>query len=197
MEKRTKGKNKVIIITGPSGSGKTSIARYLLQRYHIPKVITHTTRPPRQGEINGRDYYFEEEKDWSKVHFIEQVKYSNYYYGSSYKGLQQAWKKSKKYFYISKGLISLIVDTNGAITYKNLLKKRAIIWFVTITNTKSLKNRLFKRGDNPKLISERTNSSDFIRDIDLPKKIKNESFLIINDVWPLTKKKLDTYIKII
>ena len=41
---------KIILIAGPSGAGKTTISEYLTDRYQIPRVITHTTRPKRPGK---------------------------------------------------------------------------------------------------------------------------------------------------
>ena len=51
--------NKVFVITGATGVGKTTIARYLQENYRMPRVITHTTRRPREREVNGIAYYFE------------------------------------------------------------------------------------------------------------------------------------------
>ncbi|MDN6731768.1 MAG: guanylate kinase, partial [Atopostipes suicloacalis] len=50
---------KIIILVGPSGSGKTSIGK-VLEEKSIPRLITTTTRKARVGEIDGRDYYFED-----------------------------------------------------------------------------------------------------------------------------------------
>ena len=53
---------RIIIIAGPSGVGKTTVSKYLTEKYHIPRVVTHTTRPIRKGEIPGKSYYFENDK---------------------------------------------------------------------------------------------------------------------------------------
>lgn len=113
--------NRVIVITGASGAGKTSVARYLWEKYGVPRVITHTDREPREGEIDGVDYYFENLDSWHQNHFIEQVNYSGHKYGSSYEGLERAWAKSKQSNH--PGIISLVVDTVGAITYKKNFEK--------------------------------------------------------------------------
>ncbi|WP_318530553.1 AAA family ATPase [Apilactobacillus micheneri] len=44
------GKEKLIVITGATGSGKTTVRNYLVDQYHVGKVITHTTRSPRKNE---------------------------------------------------------------------------------------------------------------------------------------------------
>jgi guanylate kinase len=53
-------KGRLIIISGPSGSGKSTVVRTLLQRCQLPLElsISATTRKPRNGEVDGRDYYF-------------------------------------------------------------------------------------------------------------------------------------------
>ncbi|MGO1225179.1 MAG: guanylate kinase, partial [Leuconostoc falkenbergense] len=61
--------NKVFVITGATGVGKTTIARYLQETYHMPRVITHTTRKPRDCEENGGAYYFETNDSFEKNHY--------------------------------------------------------------------------------------------------------------------------------
>lgn len=48
----------IIIISGPSGIGKTTLATHLEARYNFHLPVSHTTRPPRDGEEDGKDYYF-------------------------------------------------------------------------------------------------------------------------------------------
>ena len=92
---------RIIIIAGPSGVGKTTVSKYLTEKYNIPRVVTHTTRPIRQGEIPGKSYYFETDESFKKLHFFEHVKYGEYQYGSSKEALEKAWAKND--------LVSLIV----------------------------------------------------------------------------------------
>lgn len=54
----------LFVLQGPSGSGKTTQAAHLAREKNFEKIITATTRPPREGEMNGRDYYFLDEKTY-------------------------------------------------------------------------------------------------------------------------------------
>ncbi|MER2513838.1 MAG: guanylate kinase, partial [Nitrosomonas ureae] len=60
----------LFIISAPSGAGKTSLVRELLQSgLNLSLSISHTTRPPRNGEINGRDYHFVNEEKFKQMLF--------------------------------------------------------------------------------------------------------------------------------
>ena len=56
----------LFVLQGPSGSGKTTQAASLARKKNFEKIITATTRPPRDGEIHGRDYYFLDEKTYDE-----------------------------------------------------------------------------------------------------------------------------------
>lgn len=48
----------IIAIAGASGSGKTTLSKYLQRKYGIPAIVSTTTRPKREGEVEGEDYFF-------------------------------------------------------------------------------------------------------------------------------------------
>ena len=54
----------LFVLQGPSGSGKTTQAAHLAREKNFEKIITATTRPPREGEVHGRDYYFLDENTY-------------------------------------------------------------------------------------------------------------------------------------
>ena len=54
----------LFVLQGPSGSGKTTQAAHLAREKKFKKIITATTRPPREGEVHGRDYYFLDENTY-------------------------------------------------------------------------------------------------------------------------------------
>lgn len=60
---------KLFIVSAPSGAGKTTLVKALLERFDdLVFSISHTTRPPRQGEVNAKDYFFTD-----KARFMEMV----------------------------------------------------------------------------------------------------------------------------
>lgn len=178
---------KVFVLTGNTGTGKTTVANYLNEFYEMPKVITHTTRPPREGEIDQIDYYFETEQSFENNHYLESVAYANYRYGSSYEGLERAWEKSP--------LISIVLDTAGAKNYSEKLGDAAVVIFLTVTKTDELLGRLSKRGDNLEETRRRMASEEYKRDVQLPKPLQGIAHVVVNDDWLSTKEKIDNIVK--
>ena len=81
----------MILLTGPSASGKTEIAKELFKLFGIKKVVTHTTRDMRVGEVQDVDYHFVSKEEFLKLKdedaFVETTFYNNNYYGTSKKEL--------------------------------------------------------------------------------------------------------------
>lgn len=77
----------MIVIVGESACGKTSVANYLAEHYGYKKIITYTTRSPREGEQDGVDYYYvsNERFETLKIQnfFAETAIYNNWNYGSA------------------------------------------------------------------------------------------------------------------
>lgn len=76
----------MLVLVGPSASGKSAIVKQLVSNFNMKKFITCTTRKPRCGEVDGVDYYFFTEEEFSKKYsnkeFIETVYYNGNYYGT-------------------------------------------------------------------------------------------------------------------
>ena len=146
--------NKLIIISSPSGAGKTTICKHLLKIIkNIEISISYTTRPQRESEKNEKDYFFVDKNKFIKLknkkYFIETAKVFDYYYGSPFKNIENAFKKNKH--------ILFDIDWQGAKKLRKYFDKSDIIdFFILPPNKEELKNRLKKRGrDNYKEIKKR------------------------------------------
>lgn len=77
----------MIILVGASGSGKSSIAKYLEENYDYRQIVSFTTRPPRKGEVDGKDYYFISKERFLELKasnfFAETAEYNGWYYGTA------------------------------------------------------------------------------------------------------------------
>lgn len=175
-------KNRVFVITGAAGSGKTTVRDYLHNQYKMARVITHTTRAPRANERDGIDYYFEDNESFFDNHFLESVHYAGNYYGSSYEGLENAWEKSP--------LATIVLDTAGAITYKQKLGDKAIIIFLEVGDSEELQRRMQGRGDNAEMVEKRIKSQEYNRDLQMPYELKGKAYEVVNKDWDKTRKRL-------
>lgn len=88
----------ILILCGPTASGKSTIQKLLCEKYGFHRVVTYTTREPRENEVFGEDYYFVTEDKFVDMvinkEFIESTIYSNNrYYGTSINSIKDADKK--------------------------------------------------------------------------------------------------------
>lgn len=134
-------KGFVIIISAPAGTGKTTLVRMLINEY--PDVfiqsISCTTRIPRKGEVDGKDYVFIKEEIFQKRvargEFIEHAKVFDHHYGT----LKETVKLQRD---AGKHVI-LVIDTQGALALKE--KIEALFIFIKPPSLSVLKERLEKR----------------------------------------------------
>ena len=135
----------ILIITGPSGVGKNTIINALSKKIDFNFSISHTTRPKRVSEINGKDYFFITDDEFKKMikdnEFVEFEEYGDYKYGTSKSELQQD------------GLIILDLEVNGA---TKLLSNNPdfVSLFIDIDDNELI-NRLKNRGHNLEFINKR------------------------------------------
>lgn len=92
----------LLIIAGASASGKTEISRRLLKNKNFKEVVSYTTRAPRPGEINGKDYHFVSQYEFSKM--VLQEKFAEYeqypgdrWYGTSLEDVKKVADSEEVY----------------------------------------------------------------------------------------------------
>lgn len=132
----------LIVISGPSGVGKDTIARRLIERRpdSFYFVVTATTRPPRPGEVDGRDYFFVSSDEFARmIDEDELLEYALVY--NDYKGVPKAQIRDA----LASGRdVIMRVDPQGAATIRKLVP-RAISIFLTAESEKAMVTRLQER----------------------------------------------------
>lgn len=152
--------HKIIIITAPSGSGKTSIVRHLLEKFsQLAFSVSATTRPPRESEKEGIDYYFVGENDFKeKIHekkFLEwEMVYEGRYYGTLKSEMNRLWAFDK--------VPVLDLDVHGAIHVMRQYPVNTMALFVQAPSLEELKRRLMSRGtETPETLQMRLGKSSY------------------------------------
>lgn len=136
----------LLLVSGPSGSGKTTLCRQVAREGQAHYSISCTTRPPREGEVNGRDYSFlsreEFEADIAAGNFLEHAEV----YGNLYGTL-----KSEVLQFLERGEdVVMDIDVQGAASVRecgDLLILRSLVdLFVMPASEEELRERLTNRG---------------------------------------------------
>ena len=120
-------RGKLIIVSGPSGSGKSTVTKIVKDKLNIPLSISATTRNPRDGEIDGKDYFFLSEEEFkNKIandEFYEYAEVHGNYYGTLKKTVEEN---------LDKGLnVILEIDVQGALIAKEKKKDAVLVFFRT------------------------------------------------------------------
>ena len=151
----------MIILSSPSGAGKTTLANLLSKKKNYVVSISHTTRNPRPGETNNKDYYFVNDNEFQRLikneEFLEYAKVFNNFYGTTRTPVIDNLNKGKN--------VLFDIDWQGADQIKNKkLDYKLITFFILPPSKEILFDRLSKRHSNDKLIAdERMNQ--FERDV--------------------------------
>ena len=98
----------LLTLTGPSGSGKTSVLRNLLKDYGVGRVVTCTTRAPRDGEVDGVDYHFLTVEEYCEAYskMIAPASFAGNNYGII---MRDIFKQFEEY-----DILAIIVEPEGA-----------------------------------------------------------------------------------
>ncbi|MDO4694917.1 MAG: guanylate kinase [Eikenella sp.] len=141
----------IFIISAASGTGKTTLVSRLLQNPDIRVSVSHTTRPPREGEENGRHYYFVSTPEFEAMIgdavFLEYARVYDNYYGTSMRQLEELTRQGVD--------VILEIDVQGAAQARRALPQAASI-FIAPPSFAALESRLRGRGtDAPEVIVKR------------------------------------------
>lgn len=168
-------KGLLVILSSFSGGGKTSIIQKILNKCpdQFAYSISATTRKPRPGEVNGKDYFFLTGKqfrdDIERSVFLEWEKVHGYYYGTPRAYIEK---------FIDQGKVVLLdIDVNGALKLAQLFRQRTITIFISQPSMNVLVQRLKDRKtDSDTEVDKRLERIPMEM-----KKSKQFDYVIIND----------------
>ncbi|WP_440676104.1 guanylate kinase [Candidatus Pelagibacter sp. HIMB1593] len=184
----SKNDGVMIILSSPSGAGKTTLVNLLSKKKNYTVSVSHTTRNPRPGEVNRKDYYFVNDNEFHRLikneEFLEYAKVFNNYYGTTRTPVIDNLNKGKN--------VLFDIDWQGADQIKNKkLDFKLISFFILPPSKEVLFQRLSNRDMKDKLIAEER-MKQFERDV---LHWINYNYVIINDELEKCYFKIDNLIE--
>ena len=173
LKKARKPSPFLLVLSAPSGGGKTTVCNRLLQRLPwLKRAVTATTRKPRAGEQDGRDYWFLTQAQFknrvAEGGFFEYAQVHGNYYGTPSKEVEASLRKGQS--------LVLVIDVQGGAEVKGR-RPDSLMVFLVPPSMGELKRRLFARGtDEPDVMRRRLREAARECDAGL-----GYEYLIIND----------------
>ena len=183
MSKAKTGPGTLYIISAPSGAGKSSLLRVLLETRSgtLALSVSHTTRAPRSGEVDGKDYHFIDEASFTEMvnrdAFLEHARVFDNFYGTSKQGVVDQ---------LDAGLdVILEIDWQGARLIRKLMPAVVSI-FILPPSRDALQQRLRDRGqDDEAVIARRMRAA-----VSEMSHYDEYDYLVINDVFQVAGDEL-------
>lgn len=180
---KLKGKGQLYVVSGPSGCGKDTIVRGLLKkRKNTWLSVSCTSRSPRSGEIDGKDYFFltpqEFEKRIDEEDFLEYAKYADNYYGTPKSSIEEHLNKGED--------VILVIEIQGALKVKELLPETLFI-FILPPSMEELRKRLEGRGTESKEKIDKR----FLRAYEEINEVNKYNYVVVNDEVSLAVSKVE------
>ena len=163
------------IVSGPSGGGKTTLAKTMLDKLdNLRFSVSCTTRIPREGEIDGKDYTFISQQEFEKMvnegQFVEHALVHGNYYGTPLREFEDAGAEGVD--------LLLDIDVQGASQIRKSYPD-AVFCFVLPPSLEILKERLVERNSNGEIDIQRR--LDRAREEVDPSILQEYDYIIIND----------------
>ncbi len=179
---------KMIILSSPSGAGKTTLVKKISQEKNYKISVSHTTREPRENEINGKDYFFVSKKKFQELinqnAFLEFAEVFKNLYGST---------KQQVFNNLENGHNVLFdIDWQGAQQIREqTLTYDLISFFILPPSKKVLLQRLISRGEN-KEDNIKIRMEEFDKDI---KHWEEYDFVVVNEDLNICFKEIIGYLE--
>lgn len=165
-------KGVLAVISGFSGAGKGTIMKELIGQYPYFLSVSATTRKPREGEVDGREYFFHTRAEFEHMiaegELIEWAEYVGNYYGTPKKVVEQQLAEGKD--------VLLEIEMQGGMLVKEQFPQ-AVLIFITPPSYEELRNRLEGRGtESPEEIKNR-----LVRATEEVSYMKSYDYIVVND----------------
>jgi guanylate kinase len=175
----------LLVISGPSGAGKGTICKALLDKHDYWISVSATTRQPRQGEIDGKNYYFITKDDFKaridQGDFLEYAEVYGNYYGTPKSSVIEMLDSGKD--------VILEIDIQGALKVKEAFKEGIFI-FILPPSMEELKQRIIRRGsETPESLMTRFKSA--YKEINY---VSKYSYAVVNDTVDEAVKKIESIV---
>ena len=163
----------LFVVAAPSGAGKSSLVKALLELDSIVRPsVSHTTRPPRGQEMDGREYFFVSPAQFDAMvqadGFVEWAEVHGHRYGTSRQAIAQRMQEGSD--------VVLEIDFQGAMAIRRVFAN-AVTIFILPPSWEELRSRLERRGeDSPETIELRLRNAG--REV---AQVHHFDFVIIND----------------
>lgn len=179
----------LIVLSGPSGVGKGTVRKALFEEADIDfqYSISMTTRQPREGEVDGEDYFFVTREEFeARIEQGEMLEYAEYvgnYYGTPKSYIDATLAAGKD--------VLLEIEVQGAVQVKEKMPEGAYI-FLTPPDLKALKDRLIGRGtESMEVINNRVNAAK--AEIGM---MQRYDYAVVNDEVPAAVQRIKDIIKV-
>lgn len=178
----------LIVLSGPSGVGKGTVRKAIFDQggNDFQYSISMTTRKPREGEVNGVDYYFvskeEFEHNIETGQMLEYAKYVDNYYGTPLKYVNETLDRGKDVF--------LEIEVNGALQVRKRSPEGVFV-FLTPPDLMELKQRIINRGtEDIETINKRMEKA-----VEEIRMMQDYDFAVVNDKVENAVESIKTIIK--
>ena len=180
-------KGLLVVVSGFSGAGKGTLMKNLLAKYNNYALsISCTTRKPREGELDGREYFFKTKEEFeemiSKDELVEYARYVDNYYGTPKEFVRSQLDAGKD--------VLLEIEIQGALKIKEKFPE-AVLVFITPPSGEELKSRLIGRGtESPEVVEKRLQ-----RAVQESEGVEAYDYILINDDIDTCTEKLHNLIR--